>query len=122
MNRIKWAFAGLAIISVFVFPLLFNFPPSVRNGLILASTISFINVAFILSILNWAFKRSNKIFYGTFFGGMVWKLLALSAIAITIYGNPKFSLGTTLVSMACFTLCFTLVGFSICLKSWRAPA
>lgn len=83
---------------------------TVRNGLLLALGIASLNGLLGFFALRWAFVQSDKIFYGTLFGSMIWKLMVLAVTAGFIFGNPNFNFVVTLVSQVLLTFVFTLAG------------
>ena len=110
-NKLIW----FAVFALFLWAVLlvaiFLLPMSlvVRNGLLLAISISTVNGVLMHGSLHWAFPRSNKIFFGAFFGGMGWKLLSLALTAGFIFRNSSYHLAITLVALSFFSLFFTFL-------------
>lgn len=110
---------SIYVMGIILLPLLgfiFYFPPSIRNGFFLSFALSALNAFLIFVSLNWTWDRSDKIFYGTFFGGIVWKLIVLALMTYLIYRNPDFNLNATLISFVFLTFLFNFTGISFLSK------
>ncbi len=80
-----------------------------RNALCLAFLLASLNGVILHLLLSWAFNKSNKVFFGTLFGGMGWKFLTLGLTTFFVFGNPSYSLVTTLLSFVFFSTFFTFL-------------
>ena len=107
------AILSLILIALFSSVFFLNFSSPTRNSLFLALTLSMLNTFLSTASLNWAWTRSNKIFYSTFLGGIIWKLILLTLISIFTYKNPNFNLTVTLISFVILSFIFNFIGISI---------
>ena len=73
------------------------------DGVILGSCIAAANCALATLALRWAHSKSNPVFYGAFFGGMIWKLATLMGVASILFRNPALPAASILISMAVAT-------------------
>jgi len=81
----------------------------INEGVILGTCISAANGILACAALRWAFFRSTKVFYGVFFGGMIWKLVTLLAVFLFLARYPFPHAASFLVSMALGTFIFNIV-------------
>jgi hypothetical protein len=79
------------------------FSDPVKNALALGVTLACANGALAFLSLAWAFPKSQKIFFGAFFGNMVWKLAVLFSSAAIFMHSPNMHIQTLLLSMAGLT-------------------
>lgn len=82
---------------------------SVRGGIILGTGLAFANGLICLYLAYWAFTRSEKLFYFTFFGGMIWKLLILGVTVYFLIGVEQVHLAAVLIAMAAMTFFYNLL-------------
>jgi len=80
-----------------------------NEGVILGASISAANGILACAALRWAFFRSTKVFYGVFFGGMLWKLATLLAVFLYLSRHPSPHSAPFLVSLAMGTFIFNIV-------------
>ncbi|MBI2118390.1 MAG: hypothetical protein HYT97_02045 [Elusimicrobia bacterium] len=109
-------FILIAFLLIFGFK---NFQLSlpIQNSLALAAALSCFNgIASFLS-LNYAWKKSNAIFFGVFFGNMAWKMMVLGCAIFFIFKNQNFHLVFALLGLALFTFLFTGLGITLILKN-----
>ena len=59
--------------------------------------------------IRWAFRRSSKVFFGTFFAGMIWKLAALGATLYYLIGKTWISAPWALASLGLATFFLNLI-------------
>lgn len=81
----------------------------INEGIVLGTCISAANGILACAALRWAFFRSAKIFYGVFFGGMLWKLATLLAAFLFLARHPSPHAASFLVSMALATFILNIV-------------
>ena len=80
-----------------------DFSSSVRRGMVLGIGLAFLNGLLSLLSLHWAFSRSPKVFYGTFFGGMLWKLGVLFALFFYLSPGSAVHSASALASLGAVT-------------------
>jgi len=111
-NRIFQAAAAFLAVSFIVFAatLASGYPDTVKKGVFLGILLAVFNCAVSCASLNWAFKKSDKIFFGALFGSMFWKLLVLAAAAYYLFtANAGINPVTALVTLALMTLLFNIL-------------
>lgn len=86
----------------------FPFNPAVRAGILLGSAVSVLNAILSFVLLSWFFSKSDRIFLGTFFGGMLWKLLALGLTCGYVFYHPRFNPAATLIAFGLATFFMNL--------------
>lgn len=91
-----------SIISLAVL-MIFSSVPAVRNGFILGILLSTANALLCFLLLHWTYVKSSKIFYGAYFGGVIWKLLVLGGVFYYLMNHAMFHAPATLISLAVMT-------------------
>lgn len=85
----------------------------INEGIVLGICISTANGVLACAALRWAFSRSTKVFYGVFFGGMLWKLATLLAVFLFLARHPSPHAASFLVSMALVTFILNIVELNL---------
>jgi len=95
----------------------------INEGVILGTCISAANGILACVALRWAFLRSAKVFYGVFFGGMIWKLVTLLAVFLFLSRHFFPHSASFLVSMALGTFVFNIIELKLLPKpaTQKAP-
>lgn len=107
--RAGLAFSFLAILGLGTIHFL-KVAPSVRNGIISGLILALFNGILSFISLRWSFRRSNKIFFGTFFSSMLWKLLVLGGLFFYLLGQTYIDPATALVTLAMMTFLLNIFG------------
>lgn len=94
--------AGCAL-ALFAGTVALEGPGPMRNGVILGLACSLVNALAGFAAVHWAFKRSNRLFYGAYFGSMLWKILVLGGVFFLVRGHAAFHPAGALVSLAAAT-------------------
>ncbi len=81
----------------------------IAKSIYIGTLIAAVNGAVTYAAARWAFGRSHKIFYGVFFGGMLWKLACLFAVCLFLMRNPVADIPAVLLSMAATTFILNLI-------------
>src|SRR3989344_2398790 len=76
---------------------------SVKNGISLGVGVALFNALVSFVALNWSYRKSDKIFFSTFFGSMVWKLVVLGVLFYCLLGQGLFHPAVSLISLALMT-------------------
>ena len=79
------------------------------NGMIFGFLLAGCNWLLCHFSLKWAYSRSNGIFYGTFFGGMIWKLAVLGLAFLFLRGQSSLPMSSALIALALATFFLNLV-------------
>ncbi len=87
------------------------------KSICIGSFIAALNGALTYGAARWAFEKRHKIFYGVFFGGMLWKLATLFAVFLFLMSNPVAHLPSVLLSMAAVTFLLNLVEVGLFYKA-----
>lgn len=82
----------------------------VSKGIFIGFFLSTFNGLVTFLALSWAIERSNKIFFGTFFGGIIWKLVVLGSVFFYWTIQSSFQIVPALVSLALTTFLFNIFG------------
>ncbi|OGR84936.1 MAG: hypothetical protein A2901_01575 [Elusimicrobia bacterium RIFCSPLOWO2_01_FULL_54_10] len=90
----------------------------IAKGLLLGSVLALVNGGLAFLLLRWAAGRKDKIFYGAFFGGMLWKLAGLFGVFIFLLNRPLAHIPSVLLSMAAVTFLINLVEIQWTLKKF----
>ena len=85
----------------------------VRWGLYLGIALAAFNGLIAFLTLAWAYQKSDKIFFGTFFGNMVWKLAVLMVSALWLLKFHQVHIPSALISMAALTLFINLIEMNL---------
>lgn len=120
-NKFFWgtlAYMGAAAAFAAVF-FLVPVGAAQRNGASLALALACLNAVLGFASLHWAMRRSDKIFFGAFFGGILWKFLVLGGTFFYLLGHPGLHAAATLLTLAVMTLLYDLIEI-LCLE--RTPA
>lgn len=80
-----------------------------QNGFFLGVVLSCFNAILTSSALGWASRRSNRAFFGIYFGGILWKLIVLGGTFFFLLKHPSISPAPALITLGLMTLVFNLV-------------
>ena len=84
-------------------------PGGIRHGLYLGIALSALNGSIAFLTLAWAFSKSDVVFYGTFFGNMIWKLLVLFGTFLLLVRLQAVHIPAALISLAALTFLINLI-------------
>ena len=87
----------------------FGFSPSMRSGFSVGIVLASLNGLLAFLTLAWAYPKSDKVFFGAFFGNMIWKLVMLFAAFLFLVNSKTVHVQTALISMAAMTFLINLI-------------
>ena len=103
-----FAFAGTVLFLLASVSFL-NVPAPVGRGMVLGIGLAFLNGLLSLLSIHWTFYRSAKIFFGTFFAGMLWKLAVLGAAFFYLMGKDTIQAASALAALGAVTLILNIL-------------
>ena len=92
--------------------------PALRAGAALGWALAFLNAGLCWAALAWGFRKSDKVFFAAFFGGMLWKFLVLGAAFLALARSSAVSPAAALVAMALGTLAFNALEIVLSQKTF----
>ena len=80
----------------------------IYNGILLGLFLALFNGILGYSAVKWALLKSDSVFYGVFFAGMLWKLVVLGALTVFLWNHASVHTPSALISLGLATFLFNL--------------
>ena len=81
----------------------------VSDGIFLGSLISVLNGLACFTLLHWSFRKTARVFYASFFGGMIWKIAVLGSAFWILPRFPSVHRTAAFVSLALMTFLINIL-------------
>ena len=105
--------ALLPVMGIFFF----GFSRDIKQGSVLGAILAVFNGFIGFVSVGYVMGQSDKIFYGTFFGNMLWKLVVLGGTFFYLMQSRSFHTVSVLVTLAFMTLFLNLLEVGLLFKS-----